>query len=57
MQTENTLTQVMNEAELLRQILPTPSNQVVANRFDDSATEASCRPTCSGHCAGFLSAN
>lgn len=56
MQTE-VMTQVVNETELLKQILPTPSNQVLENRFASSVTEASCRPTCSGHCVGFISAN
>lgn len=40
--------------ELLAQILPLPSEQVVANRFDNSNDGGTCGTNCSGECHGFV---
>jgi hypothetical protein len=47
--------QIANEAELLEQILPKPSDTIIIDRFHSKAdAPAPCGATCSGQCHGFV---
>jgi len=54
---ENSQVTALNHtaSELLKQILPVPSQQLLTNRFMTAgATGAACKPGCSGQCEGFV---
>lgn len=43
-----------SNTELLKQILPIPSTQLMHNRFDAEHSAATCKPGCNGKCSGGI---